>query len=412
MSRVILTTTCRRVSPDQPSGYIYVVDLSAGRVLRRSEIIEAPWRDRDPNPRGGLRGAKGMAVRSDQIAIANPSMIFRYDADWRYLGLISHPSCAAIHDIAFDGETIWVSSARNDILFQFHLDGRLLRHHDMRRAVSGISELAWGAAPQLTRQQIRAGGLDFRDPSSHRQLDYDRAHVNSVCALPDGSILASLGQLISQRYAFWLRVKTQLVKLGLWGRVVKINKGIQSALRLDEDLHSDLVMRPGASSAVVLRFSPSGNPELCIRVPDVTAPCHSLLPLPDETALYLNTATGSVIHFDPWQAEIISSTRVTDGFLRGAAQIKDDSILIGSNTTLLLFDHYLRQVKSELRFSTHPHEAVFDIQRLPPHFPLPPTSFEVHLTAETGRIPEDLLSESSGNHAYTLSPPEGAEKGM
>jgi hypothetical protein len=318
-------------------------------------------------------------------------MIFRYAPDWRYLGHISHPSCAAIHDIEFDRETLWVSSARNDMLFQFSLDGGLLGVIYMRTAVSGIPALAWNAPALLSPEEIRAGRLEFRDPSTHSQLETDRAHVNSVCALPDGGILASLGQLVNPRYAAWLRVKQRLIALGLWRWILRINRGIQSGLGLEKDLHSDLLVRPASSDAAVLHFPSQGDPDLCLRIPNVTAPCHSLMSLPDHTALYLNTTTGSVIHFHPLRREIISSTHISDGFLRGMTRMDDGSIVIGSSTALLRYDPDDRLVRSQLLLSTEANESVFDIERLPAHFSLPPSSFRDHWASAVGVSPEELL---------------------
>ena len=98
-TRFLISTVRRHTPPEEPSGYIYLVDYAARQVVQRCSIIEPAFREEDDNPRGGMRGGKGISVRPDQIALANFSRIVRYDPQWNILGEISHPSCAGIHDI-------------------------------------------------------------------------------------------------------------------------------------------------------------------------------------------------------------------------------------------------------------------------------------------------------------------------
>ena len=134
MTRLIVSTVRRHTPSNEPSGYIYAVDWDARQILRRCSIVEPAYREVDDNPRGGMRGSKGIAARPDQIALANYSMIFRYDPQWNLLGVITHPSCAGIHDILYDGITLWAASARTDMLVQFDLQGNLLQYHYLPRA--------------------------------------------------------------------------------------------------------------------------------------------------------------------------------------------------------------------------------------------------------------------------------------
>lgn len=391
MQRLIVTTTKRHVRADEPSGFIYALDLQKGVILRKSEIIEAPFRAADTNPRGGLRGAKGIAVRPGEIAIANPSLVFRYDRSWNLLGCTTHPSCAGIHDIAFEGDSLLLTSSRTDTLFQFDLQGRLLEHNHLRTSARSVEGLQWAAPTLLTDGQIEEGSLDFRDPGTHRQEDYDRAHLNSVCSLPGGDRLISLGQLITPNFARWIGAKNTLIRMGVWPWLLRINRGLARAFHLRRDLHSDLIARPAESSSAVLRLSAGGGASLCLSVPDVTAPCHSLLRLADETVIYLDTNSGSVIRFHPDRAGVISTTKVTEGFLRGAAQIGDDTLALGSKADLLIFSLGEGRVISRFRLSEAPNESVFDIDGLPSEFPLPPESFARHLVESTGGSAMDLL---------------------
>jgi hypothetical protein len=122
MTRLLVTSIRRHTPHTEPSGFVYLIDAEKGRVLQRSTMLEPAYRAADTNPRGGMRGGRGISVRPDQIAIANASVIYRYDPQWNLLGIISHPSAAAIHDIHFHEERLWLTAARNDLVMQFDLE--------------------------------------------------------------------------------------------------------------------------------------------------------------------------------------------------------------------------------------------------------------------------------------------------
>ncbi len=407
---VIVSTTRRHTRADEVSGYVYLVDPVAQRVLQRSTMIEPPYRAVDTNPRGGMRGCKGITIRDDQIAIANSAAVFRYDPQWNLLGVISHPSCSAIHDIAFQGDTLWVTSARTDLLLQFSLEGELLWSYSMRDPSPALAKLRWKPPILLSADQVRRGEVDFRNPLTHDQETYDRAHVNSLCFCPpDGAMLVSLGQVIGSEQAFLLRLKGKLIQIGLWKTFLALNRGINSALRAlqggatkggRKDLHSELVVRPGKSLSAVVRISADGAHQLCLAIPDVSTPSHSLIAVEDDaqrpTALYLNTTAGAVVHFaletvhgdgersTECAGEILSSTTVTDGFLRGVTRLDGQTFLLGSKGELIVFDLSTRTVKDVFRITDDTNESVYDIKILPPHYATPPASFEEHFAQSMG----------------------------
>ena len=388
MNRVLVSTTRRHVPATELSGYLYVIDPTSQKVLQRSLMIETPYRELDTNPRGGLRGVKGISIRPDQIAIANSLMIFRYDPAWNLLGTIHHPSCAAVHDIAFDHDTLWVTSARTDILLQFALSGQLLRHYYMRESSPALRKLGWNPPLLMNGADIRNGKIDFRNPLTHNQETYDRAHLNSLCFLSNGDMLVSLGQVIGADYAGFLGINVFVMRLGLWAFVLKINRKLRSLSReakqlkaqgaTAKDTQSGLVIRPGSSQSAVLRISHDGAHELCLVLPGVSAPSHSLLTLPDDRVIYLNTSESAVIHFDPRMGRIISSTKVTGGFLRGACLISENNLLLGSRGELMIFDLSRLEVVSRFQFTQDANESVYDIKLLPENYQLPPLSFEEH----------------------------------
>jgi hypothetical protein len=319
-------------------------------------------------------------VREDQIALANFSRILRYDPNWNLLGEISNPTCAGIHDILFEGDTLWVAAARADLLLQFDLSGNLLRHYYLRDPSPMLAELGWKPPRLLSAAEIQNGKIDIRHPLNIEKESFDRAHVNSVCFLKNGDLLVSLGFVFGDKFAALLRLKIWLIRAGVWPVFKELNRHLQTLLgRKQKNTDANLVFKPARALSALVRITSEGKRSVALRLEKMTAPSHSLLLLPDQTVIYLNTTDGEVIHFDPDAMQVKSATKVTDGFLRGATALADGTILLGSLGEILFFDLRTRQLLSTMRITDHPKEAVYDIKVLPEHYATPPDSFEAHL---------------------------------
>lgn len=391
---MLLVSTGRRHVPiHEPSGYLYTIDLESQQVLQRSYIIEPAYRELDNNPRGGMRGSKGIAIREDQIALSNHSMIFRYDPKWDLLGVITHPSCAGIHDITYQNDTLWVTSARSDLLIQFDLSGRWMRHFYVRDPSEALEAIGWKAPVLLTTAEIVNGKIDFRDPRTHELEVYNRAHINGVCVLSNGDILVSLGLLAGSARVNLLRAKVFLARLGVWDSLLKMNRTVRNAMGMKRDIHTDLVVQPAKGQSVVLRIASDGAHALSLVFPSMTVPSHSLLALPDNTAIYLNTTAGTVNHFQPYTGEILSSMKVTDGFLRGVVRLYDGTLVLGSMGELITYDVLLGRVLSRMVITTDPNESVYDIKILPSNFNSPPPSLIDNFKEAVGVSAETIIKD-------------------
>ena len=363
MSLFLVSTVRRRCRADEPSGYIYVVDVQKCQVLQRSSIVEPLYRELDNNPRGGMRGAKGISVRPDQIALANFSFIARYDPQWNLLGTITHPSCAGVHDIQYDGEHLWVAAARADLLLQFDLAGKLEKYIYMRQPSPAIDELGWKPPVLLDGEHIYQGKTDFRHPQNVEKETYDRAHVNSLCRLPDGDLLISFGFVFDDQYASLLRLKNQLIRWGIWPAFKAINRGVRRALgKKGRNMDQNLVIKPAKAQSAIVRITPSGERSLTLKLKDITAPSHSLLALEDGSVVYLNTTDGTLLHIDPHTRDVRSATHLaTAGFLRGVTSLDKSKLLVGSRGELITFNLASGSVEERQQLTADPNEAVYDI---------------------------------------------------
>src|SRR5690606_17006254 len=97
--RLLVTTILRHAPPGVPSGFASVLELPSGEIVSRSAAPDSPWRRRDPNPRGGLRGAKGISFCGERLALASTDCVYVFDRRWRLQRAISHPLAAGLHDV-------------------------------------------------------------------------------------------------------------------------------------------------------------------------------------------------------------------------------------------------------------------------------------------------------------------------
>ncbi len=262
--------------------------------------------------------------------------------------------------------------------------------------------LKWKPPVLLGGDQIREGVIDFRDPRTHEKETYDRAHVNSICVLQNSDVLVSLGFVFGGDFAALLRLKKQLVKWGVWRGFVAVNRRMRNAFEKNSKTMDDnLIIKPAKAQSAVVRISSDGTRSLCFVLPNVTAPSHSLHTLPDGTIIYLSTTNGSVLHIDPRSGDILSSTKVTDGFLRGITSLNDRTLLLGTRGELLTYDLSAKRVEKRMKIPTDLNESVYDIKRLPSHYSMPPLSFEEHFKKAVGYEAKNLILNNKNSVIYS-----------
>ena len=378
MNRAIVSTASRHKLPDQASGHYYVVDTDSFQVIQCSEIIEPPFREYDTNPRGGVRGGKGIFIREDVVVLSNSSAVYIYDHDWIPLSIISHPSLGGIHDLCVVGEQVWITSSRNDLLFCFDFQEIILDYYDFRKMPEVFHDIKWKPKPYLSDKQIHSGHIDFRDPRTHDPNVSDAAHINGVDILPGGDLLVSLGLLIDTKFSRLLLLKKWMVEKGIWKKWLSLNRMISRAFSMKKKMHSDMVIQPARAYSAVVRITENRQVKPCLSFYGTTVPSHSVRVLEDGSAVYLNTTNGELIHFSPETGDIISKASIGIKFLRGVRQMKDGHLLVGDNQSLYHYDHMQKKIIDTLKISNDPDEAIYDIYIMPDDLTLPPISFPEH----------------------------------
>jgi hypothetical protein len=381
MTKVLISTSRRHTRVDEPSGHLIAYDLEDQKIDRFCEIIEPPYREENPNPRGGLRGLKGISIQNNRIAIANTSTIFFYDEKWNPISYFWHPSCAGMHDIAFQDDKLWVTGARNDLLMCFDLNGNPLEFFDTRTFAPMLNISDWQPKPFLTNAQIKNGEIDFRDPRTHDEVFCDSSHVNSITIMQNGSLLVSCGLLKNPNHLRLLYLKNWLIRNGVWKKVIELNKTMRQKIfmkKMKNRHMGDLVLQPARGHSAILRITKDRDVQPCLIFDNASAPAHSVRVLNDGTAIYLKTTSGDIIHFEPESGEIISTTVIGESFLRGARELPDGSLLLGDSNKIIHFDLLKQKTLSVNQISDDPFEAIFDFCLLPDHFNLPPENFVDH----------------------------------
>ena len=399
MTRLIIGSAHRVIPSRQLSGYIYVVDVEKQVVLKKTEGIDPPFREHDNNPRGGMRGMRGIAVREGKIGLSNYSGVFCFDRHWNLTQTFSHPICSSIHEVLFDEEGALIASTGTDTLVHLDGEGKLISAwfvHDDRR----IARQAGIRKAPMTGGEMLARGIDFRDRRLTHSQEHDKTHLNSLDRCPNGDLLISLGLVVDAQFSTLTHLKAFLIRFGIWDWFLKANRGIRALLGLKKHKLSELVVQPSRSRSAVLRMSPDGKTRLVLLLENMSNPSHSVRALEDDTAIYLDTSNGVVIHFDAGTGMILHKTEVTDQFLRGAVRLPDGKFALGAGNEVLVYDPVLHQVTSRIRFSDNPLESVHGLNILPPDFDLPPDSLQAQCGKIIGFNGQEILWDRTV-HAYS-----------
>jgi hypothetical protein len=315
MNRLLVTTITRECNIHETSGYLYVVDVDDAVVLSRSPMIEAPLRELDPNPRGGMRGGRGIAVDGDEVYVANFSAVYRFDRAWRCINVITHPACADIHDIAVHDRILWVTSTRNDRLFQFHPDGRLQDYFNVR-TMDSVKEFC-DLDGLVQHGNLLQSEIDFRDPRSHDPAIYDRTHLNGVAFGPAGELIVSLGQIKSSS---------------------------------------------GYLSSLVTSGNGFGNPVSVL--PDADVPRHNVTIHPDGTLFYNDTPSGEIVEINPLNGSEKRRFNVNKGYLRGLLRLDDGRLVAGAQNTLVIITLDASRPETLIQLTDDYRESVHSIAAL------------------------------------------------
>lgn len=361
-THLLTTSIIRMAGASEPSGYVRLVSRRDRRVLATWSIPESRYRPYDINPRGGLRGARGIGSDGERLVIALADRLLVLDRSWRQIGELTHPMFGEVHDILVERDGVWVTACSSDMLMKLGWDGAVLRSWDWRQdsALAQALDLVGVAQPDA--------GIDYRDP---RQLPalHDFVHLNSVCRTSSG-LLVSLG-FVMARDAQRLQEA-----VGAPGAFPKQGGPDTGAAHPSQELFGVrfLSSRFVPARWVGVLLPEQGPARILIEDRQVRVPNHNLVQQ-GRTLVYNDSNRGHLVQQaidGAWRKQIRIPGRPS--FVRGLAALGDERFAVGNQGPAALYEADLRSMHVEriCELSTHPNESVYGIHAVPETFSEPP----------------------------------------
>jgi hypothetical protein len=386
--RIAVTTIVRGAGLDAPSGWLRVLSTDGWEELAKAPLPDAVHRASDRNPRGGLRGGRGIASTPDALAVALNDRVLVLDRDWRPARVLSHPWMGGVHDVAADAGGVWVTCADNDLLLRLDWDGRLAGHWHWRADRAFRRELGFGWLPPMDRS------FDHRNPLD-RGLRADLGHVNAV-ALDGDAVLVGLGLVRAHMPLRWPYLRERGTRLAhraglgtaadaairLWRR--SPFPRIQARFAPPVDL---TLVTPGARAIDIggpgepgwtwvvaeLRREASGGvrPRVMARHEAGAVPAHNVASA-DAWVVVNESSRGRVVALDRESGAIVRAVRLPGDypFPRGLLRLADGRFLVGTKSpaTLAVVDLAGERVDELVALPDDRDEAPYSIGFVPDSF--------------------------------------------
>jgi hypothetical protein len=358
---LLVTTVVRHAGQKEVSGLVSVLDRESGVLIARTTMRESAYRDRESNPRGGVRGARGAAVWGDRLALANNDGLILLDHRWKVVGEISHRLIGGIHDIAADANGIWVTSTAADLLVRVDWSGNVQRVWDWRRERTLMHRLGHYWLPR------GPGEIDHRDPAATRDRVSNVAHINAVAPLSDGSALVSLGRVLP--LATYVRRRARGLRnqlMTILGREIK-REPMDTTRK--QGVHAPLA---GCRAAIV-RITET-TVELVLERSPTTVPNHNIVRV-DDWLVFNDTNNHRLTAISLTTQKEIRSIAIPGGppFARGLAHLEGKRFLVGSQLPATVYEVDLEREKIMRSYAVNSmdNESVYSIVVMPPDFTVP-----------------------------------------
>jgi hypothetical protein len=375
---VAVTSVLRNVEQATFSGIFRVVDLGRERIVFESAIPETVHRMHDPNPRGGLRGARGTSVHGDRLVVANADRLFVFDSRWELVSEITHPWMGAIHDVLAEADGIWVTCTSADLVFKVGWDGELLDHWTWRTDRTIGRELGFRSVPPFEPD------LDYRDPRGVHAGVHNTLHLNAVARVREGLVLL-FGRILTpktlrrQRARFAVRRIATKLPLGRQVAAARAERAMQhlaraelSVSQLQGGSFAFALVRPGPDAS----FAQGGKAEVLFKgEDDIRVPNHNVH-LDGPLLLYNDTNGGRLVAYD--RSEEVNRQAIeipgSPSFARGLAPLNGRVFVVGSQAPAATYTLDLEsgRVMGSVRLGARRNESVYSISVLPESFREPP----------------------------------------
>lgn len=374
--RIAVTSIIRHASAERVSGLLRVIDLGSGSTLMTGAVPESVHRARDPNPRGGLRGGRGVSFAEDRFVLANAERLFVFDRAWRMVSELTHPRLADVHEVLAEADGVWVTCAGCDLLLQLGWGGEVVDSWGWRRDRRLTARFGFGSLPGLEE------GIDYQDPRRRRHGVHDVGHVNAVTRGP-GGVIVSLGRVLSPAAYRRRRVEALLRKAMDAAVIARPVLAYMARRRHRRLFASQLPMPDLASGSSALVLVSDRNGKLADAPPATLLARQDGVELPNHNAV---VAGDLLVYNDTNRARLVARRLEGSGgerwvavpgrpaYARGLAWLGEETFVVGSQrpTAVHMIDLGTAKVTSSIVISEDPLESVSSVAVVPESFEGPP----------------------------------------
>jgi hypothetical protein len=335
--RLVATTVVRESTRGkQTTGHIYDIDWDSREVVDRHPVPEPSFPESDDNPRGGVRGGRGVVMTPKGLVMANYDTLYVFDDDWQVVDSLSHPLFVGIHEIDWDGEHLWAAATAIDAVLRVGLDWTVEAAWDPHGR-AGFER--FGLRP---RPHPLDGTIDYRV----RQAPVlNECHVNGV-ARWNGTTVINCGLVRRRKPLHQRLVRRTAQKLGI---------------SLGSDRHR-------SARSLVVRLDPDRRSHVLVELDEHDFPTHNGQLL-DENRVAVNDSTDNTLRVfelgDADPREVVS-VEIPGTWLRGLEPIAPTRVFVGSApASVALVDLDAQTIEASLQLSDNPNEAVHGLTAIP-----------------------------------------------
>jgi hypothetical protein len=323
MTLVAITSQVRFAGEAIYSGFFRVVDLDSGETLIAEPVPESPWRSVDPNPRGGLRGAKGISVWGERMIVGNSDTIFVLDPQWRITSSFTHPFMGSLHDVLAEEEAIWITCTNADLLLKVDWQGNELGRWSWRSDPGLMRMFGFKSLPPFDPD------VDYRDPIGLQGGVHNVVHLNGIDRTGEG-LLLSFGRVLSPAEVRRRRFRAVAGRLAARFGVTRPFP--------TKPVPVPTTFLPGSSSAIVLLRDLHASVEVLVHVKDVVVPNHNVLGV-DDKLVYADSNDSRLVAVERASGEEQTAVTVPGepAFARGLVRLENDVYLVGSQKPLAFY---------------------------------------------------------------------------
>lgn len=359
-TRFVVTSVVRRAADQHSSGCARVISREGGGVLACSPVPESLHRAADPNPRGGLRGGRGVSAWGDRLVVANAERLFVLGPDWRVAREITHPWMGGVHGILAEEDGVWVTCTMADLLIKVDWDGRLVHDWEWRRDDPLLSAFGYGRLPPVDRD------VDYREPGSSRAAVRNVAHINGVCRGGDGRLVLSFGRVLAPAVYRSQALARAAGRLAAAAGVTW--RPAAGARKAPPGVPSGTI--EGSMYAVVA-LDGAGRSEILLAEPDTRVPNHDVW-ASDDLLVYCDTNRGRLVGTDVQTGAVRGAVAIPGepSFVRGLEPLGGLRFLVGSQRPAAVHEVDLgaEEITATYAIDGDPDESVHNIALVPDGF--------------------------------------------